>query len=101
MSYRSENKERISWRKWLLRHQTALAACRLPALVLQDEKHWWDFLMHGYLDHHEDPSRFTVDALSRTEKQMLFEFLKAELTEEEKKSVTVMRQLESEASKTS
>jgi hypothetical protein len=98
MAYRSKNEKNKSWRDWLLRHQGELAACRLPELVLKDEEHWWDFLMHGYLDHHEDPSRFSVDALSQTEKQMLYEFLEVELTGEEKKSALVMRQLESELS---
>ena len=47
------------------------------------------------LDHHEDPSRFKVDDLSRPQMQALYDFLLIELSEEERQSALVLSQLRS------
>jgi hypothetical protein len=31
--------------------------------VIETQKRFEDLLMHGYLDHHDDPTRFTIDEL--------------------------------------
>src|SRR5689334_5086989 len=94
MAYRRNNKQKIAWREWLRRNQNELDKCGLPAIILTSEMHWWDFLMHGYLDHHEDLSKFTVDDLSYLETKYLKDFLESELTPEEKQSAIILSQLE-------
>jgi hypothetical protein len=95
MSYRRNNEKDLAWRNWLRRNENALNKCGLPEIVLRSEAHWWDFLMHGYFDHHEDSSDFTVDDLSQAEMKCLKEFLGSELTAEEKSSAIILSRLES------
>ena len=95
MSYRRNNEKDLAWRNWLRRNEHVLNKCGLPEIVLRSEAHWWDFLMHGYLDHHEDSGNFTVDDLSRAGMTYLKEFLESELTAEEKSSAIILLQLES------
>lgn len=94
MSYKSDNRKNVVWRKWILEDQQALNSCGLPLLVIKNEEHWWDFLEHGYLDHHDDPSGFTVDDLSPEEKRCLYAFLQTALIEMEEPSVRVLRMLD-------
>lgn len=94
MSYRRDSEKELAWREWLRRNKNAIDKCGLPETILRSESHWWDFLMHAYLDHHEDLSEFSVDNLSRSEMKYLKEFLESELTDEEKKSALVLLQVE-------
>jgi hypothetical protein len=64
--------------------------------VLADEERWWDFLMHGYLDHYDDPSGFQLDDLSLGRKEALYRFLAATLSTTEKQTAVVFRELASE-----
>ena len=67
--------EEKDWRDWLRRHRHLVEASGLPELVLSDSEHWYDFLDHGTLDHHEDPLRFSVDDLSIRRKATLLRLL--------------------------
>ena len=96
MGYRSNNEKSRVWRKWVLMHQQALDECGLPLRVLQDEDHWWDFLESGFLDHHDDPTRFDLEQLSQTQKKKLLEFLEAELAPEDQPSANVLKWLKEE-----
>ena len=98
MSYRRDNEKDLAWREWLRQNENVLNECGLPEIVLRSESHWWDFLMHGYLDHHDDPSNFIVDALSKEEMKCLKRFLESELTPKEMESTLVLLQLESKLS---
>jgi hypothetical protein len=95
MSYRRNNEKDLAWRDWLRQNEIVLNECGLPEIVLRSESHWWDFLMHGYLDHHSDPSKFTVDDLSKEQMQCLKKFLESELTANEIASSLILLQLES------
>ncbi len=94
MSYRRNNERALAWREWLRENERALNECHLPEIVLSSEAHWWDFLMHGYLDHHDDPSDFSLDNLSPEEMRCLKNFLESHLAEEERQSALVLAQLE-------
>src|SRR5262245_37260839 len=59
------------WEEWRTEHRAVLERTGLPESVLQDEEHWWDFLMHGRLDHHPDPLGFSVRQLSREQQREL------------------------------
>ena len=95
MSYRRNSEKALRWGDWLRGNKTALDECGLPDMVLSSEARWWDFLMHGYLDHHAGSSNFTVDDLSQVEMKRLKEFLESELMAEEKGSAIILLQLES------
>ena len=53
-----------AWLAFIGRHAKLLTEAALPELITESQDHWDDFLMHGYLDHHADPSGFTVNCLS-------------------------------------
>ena len=93
MVCRSNNEKSRLWRKWLTQNQRQLSGCGLPEIVLTDENHWQDFLLHGYLDHHSDDSNFALENLSLQEQSNLLSFLEFELTEEEKQSAVVYKLL--------
>ena len=67
MGYR-KTKETVeaarNWSKFVARNKRFIEAAGLPQVVTESISTWDDFLMHGYLDHHDEPSRFTVDQLS-------------------------------------
>jgi hypothetical protein len=54
MAYRRDSTSATAWRKWLQIHQLEIEASGLPELVTSNQDHWFDFLDHGFLDHHED-----------------------------------------------
>ena len=98
MAFRSNNGKSHLWRKWLTQNRGKLSACGLPEIVLTDEEHWQDFLLHGYLDHHSDDSNFALENLSFEEQNNLLCFLEVELTEEEKLSAVVYKLLKNRKS---
>ena len=55
------------WRQFVEANTHLLTTAGLPAWVTESHDRWADFLMHGHLDHHPDPARFTVDQLSDAE----------------------------------
>ena len=95
MAYRRDTTSAIAWRKWLQRHQLELEACGLPELVTSDQDHWYDFLDHGFLDHHEDPAHFNVEKLPGAQRRALYKFLRRELSEEDRQSTRVFSLLKS------
>jgi len=98
MSYRGNNQKALAWREWVRKNEAGLSECGLPEIVLKSESHWWDFLMHGYLDHHDDPSSFTVDHLSKEEMRSLKAFLEFTLSADEARSAIILLELESKLS---
>jgi hypothetical protein len=67
-----EDKE---FHSWLKEHRDLVEETGLPEIILQDADHWFDFVDHGFLDHHDDPSRFTLDDLSERQKAALLALL--------------------------
>ena len=67
MGYR-RSKQKVeaarAWNTFVARNNDLIYLAGLPESVIKSIDHWDDFLMHGYLDHHEDPSGFRVDQLS-------------------------------------
>lgn len=61
----------------------------MPERVVTDEEHWWDFLEHGFLDHHDDPTHFELAQLTGTQLVALYNLLDSELLEEEKQHTRV------------
>jgi len=82
------------WAQWRRTHREPLSETGLPESVLADEEHWWDLLQHGFLDHHEDPSGFSVQQMSIEQQRELRQFLHQTLSADEKASAIVLRQLD-------
>ncbi|MCP3928962.1 MAG: hypothetical protein GY705_07665 [Bacteroidetes bacterium] len=64
MSYRKNKNRNQKWRKFKNNNQELIIATGMPDIVTKSEDHFLDFLMHGYLDHHEDLGEFTSDQIS-------------------------------------
>ena len=78
MGYRrsKENVEAArNWSTFVARNRRVVEAVGLPQVVTESINHWDDFLMHGYLDHHDDPTGFTVDQLSEEQYTALLQFV--------------------------
>jgi hypothetical protein len=78
MGYRrsKENVESArNWSTFVARNRSAVETVGLPQVVTESIDHWDDFLMHGYLDHHDDPTGFTVDQLSEEQYTALLQFV--------------------------
>jgi hypothetical protein len=68
MGYRRKREKAAQERKWqrfLLANEALIREARLPFVVTESETHWFDFLDHGILDHHEDLSHFSVNQLDQ------------------------------------
>ena|SRR5687768_10191314 len=55
--------EQRRWRAFCVGNQELIASIDLPSTVIENQERFEDLLMHGYLDHHDDPTKFTVDKL--------------------------------------
>ena len=64
------------WRAFLAEHQSLVEEIGLPDAVLATESHWADFLMHGWLDHHKDPTGFSVTEISPKRYPQLVELVR-------------------------
>ena len=97
MSFRRAGKlkhiEARSWAEWLDLHAPDLTACGIPTHVLNDEDHWWDFLHHGYLDHHPDPTSFSVRDVPRDKVAHLVMVLESIIPQEQWNSAIALLQL--------
>ena len=67
MTYRKAPQKAAAKRQWarfVSRNQPIITVSGIPAAVFSSIDHFDDFLRHGYLDHHVDPSEFRVDSLN-------------------------------------
>jgi hypothetical protein len=79
MGYRrkkQEAKEKRRWNSFVLKNESLIRETGLTMPVIETEDHWADFLMHGCLDHHEDPTRFDVDELNEKQYEKLKELIR-------------------------
>ena len=66
MSFRRSRNDGIEQRRWgafCVDNQELIASIDLPSPVVETQERFEDLLMHGYLDHHEDNTNFSVDKL--------------------------------------
>ena len=96
MSFRQNNESKIEWKRWIFENQNTLIECGIPELYYQSETHWCDFLEHGYLDHHQDFSNFSIDKLSLEQKRCLADFLENNLENKDKNSTIALQILKSQ-----
>ena len=80
MGYRKSKKKLEAARNWstfVARNGRVIEAAGLPHAAMESIDKWDDFLMHGYLDHHHDPSGFTVDQLSDEQYGVLLQLVES------------------------
>ena len=63
------------WKNFLTSNQIIIEQAGLPETVTETLDRFLDFLMHGYIDHHDDPEKFTVNHLDDNEYGELMELL--------------------------
>ena len=82
MDYKRDGKKLLhgeaEWRKWREKYGDLIASSGVPELVVSDADHWYDFLDHGLLDHHEDLLHFDVDHLTVRQKAFLLQLVGTE-----------------------
>ena len=69
MSYRPKSDSLRRWKIFRDQHRALINGSRLPEAYIEKQPMFIDFLMHGYIDHHADPRRFTVEDMSPGEYQ--------------------------------
>ena len=80
MSYKRDGKTyEAKWTKWRQENELLILASGVPDLVVSTADYWYDFLAHGYLDHHEDPSQFAVENLTIRQKAFLLQLIGTEV----------------------
>ena len=79
MGYKRNGKKLLydnaKWAEWRKQHDELIAASGLPELVVCDADHWFDFLDHGILDHHEDPLHFSIESLTIRQQAFLLQLV--------------------------
>ncbi len=82
MNYKRDGKKYLQdeavWTKWRKEYADLIVACGVPELVVSDADHWYDFLDHGYLDHHEDPLHFSIENLTVRQQASLLQLVGTE-----------------------
>ena len=78
MSYRRGKNEVVGQRRWstfCVDNRDLIAIVDLPSQVVETQERFEDFLMHGYLDHHNDPTKFSVNKLDSAKLEKLKELV--------------------------
>jgi hypothetical protein len=67
MSFRKKNKQeragRQKWDSFCEANRELMERIGLTTPTMETQERFEDFLMHGYIDHHDDWSKFSVDKL--------------------------------------
>jgi len=74
MTYRKSPQKTAATRTWqsfVTSNAPLFEAAAIPPVVHSSIDHFDDFLSHGHLDHHEDPSNFRVDSLDARQYEAL------------------------------
>lgn len=69
MSYRRHSEKERRWNTFRDANLALAGAAGLPEGYLGKEEIFLEFLDHGHLDHHEDPSRFEISTISPDQHQ--------------------------------
>jgi hypothetical protein len=76
MSFRRSKRaahEAQRWRAFLEANADLFQRSGVPLFIYQSRELFDDLLMHGYIDHHDDPTRFAVGQLSAGQLENLIE----------------------------
>lgn len=74
LSFRRAKETALEAKRWidfLSRNDKSLATIGIPRSIYASHEMFVDFLMHGYIDHHADLTRFSVGELSSNGRDLL------------------------------
>jgi hypothetical protein len=71
---REQAERQRAWDRFRQRHVDEIRRIGLTEPVVRTRERFVDFLMHGYIDHHDDPSGFSVHQVSDEQHALLVEF---------------------------
>jgi hypothetical protein len=74
MSFRQSNETNRRWNAFYRANKELIEEIGLPGPTVDTWDRFADLLMHGIIDHHDDPTHFDLDQLSRA-KRKLFRLL--------------------------
>jgi len=78
MSFRKNTKderdERLKWNRFCDANKDLIQQIGLTTPTIETDERFIDFLMHGYIDHHDDWSKYTVSKMD-AEQYKLFKLL--------------------------
>ena len=80
MGYRRSKNTAEAARQWstfVARNREVIEVAGLPKVVTESIDHWDDLLMHGHLDHHLDPTGFTVEQLTEQQYTALLQLVES------------------------
>ena len=78
MGYRKSKNGLVGERRWstfCIDNRDLIAIVDLPSQVVETQERFEDFLMHGCLDHHNDPTKFSVNKLDSAKLEKLRELV--------------------------
>ena len=67
--------QKKKWSSFLAKNRDLLVLAGVPLSVFEQQEMFDDLLMHGYIDHHTDPTRFCVDELNALQRECLVEVI--------------------------
>jgi hypothetical protein len=65
------------WRAFVVPNQALIDAAGLPLIVMELVDHWEDLLENGFLDHHNDPTGFSVDQINERQYRALVQLVES------------------------
>jgi hypothetical protein len=71
---REQAERQRAWERFRQQHIDEIRRIGLTETVTRTQERFVDFLMHGYLDHHDDPSGFSVHQMWDEQHALLVEF---------------------------
>ncbi|MFN8261002.1 MAG: hypothetical protein U0X41_08735 [Chitinophagales bacterium] len=57
----------LKWKKFVKENDDLINKAGLPLDYYTNEELWIDFLLHGYIDHHTDYVKFSIDNIANEE----------------------------------
>jgi hypothetical protein len=72
---KQDAQERKRWRAFCVTNQDLIESIGLPLSVVETHERFEDLLMHGYLDHHADPTKFSISELNAVQVEKFKAFI--------------------------
>jgi hypothetical protein len=68
-------RESLAWMYFVEVNSSLLQASGVPISIYKSREMFDDLLMHGWIDHHSDPTHFSVEHLSQQQLEVLVEVI--------------------------
>jgi hypothetical protein len=71
MSFRQNNETTRKWNAFYQANRELIEQTGVPRPIVETWDLFTDLLMHGYIDHHDDPTHFTIKELTPDQLELL------------------------------